>query len=184
MSVVIGGWSLSLSFLLPCPPLVPLLGRRSISLWPSISQHLMVSDPHCKVSVCAWGGWEPIAVLFDHDMSNFKIDRPKYTNKHADGQTRGRVPYPAGCGSSRCPQCSVNKDYNRLSHWSEMKGVKSSTWQSLWNLITVFVSLITVTQSVLWDASTQGWITDIKSVKNVVVCCSYRFNQDHGRLKK
>lgn len=81
----------------------------------------------------------------------------------ADGQTQGRVPYPAGCSS--CPQCSVNKDYNRLSHWSEMKGVKSSTWQSLWNLITVFVSLITVTQSVLWDVSTQSWITDIKSVK-------------------
>lgn len=72
-----------------------------------------------------------------------------------------------GAALPGCPQRSVNKDYNRLSHWSEIKGVKSSTWQSLWNLITVFVSLITVTQSVLWDVSTLSWITDIKSVKKM-----------------
>lgn len=109
-------------------------------------------------------------------------NRSAQIHKQARGRTSAwTCPVPSGVQlfqEGRCPQCSVNKDYNRLSHWSEMKGVKSSTWQSLWNLITVFVSLITVTQSVPWDVSTQSWITHIKSVKNVVVCCSYRFNQD------
>lgn len=168
-----GGWSLSLSFLLPCPPLIPLLGRRSISLWPSISQHLMVSDTYCKVSAYAWGGWELIGVFSDRDVSDFKIDRPQHThtNKRAAGQTQGRVLYPPGyCFSRRTDvlnAMSIKIITYQLSGWSEINGVKSSTCQSLCNLITVFVSLITVVQSV-WEVSTQKcslWITDIRRIK-------------------
>lgn len=100
-------------------------------------------------------------------------NRSAQIHKQARGRTNAwTCPVPSRVHlflEDRCPQCSVNKDYNRLSYWSEMKGVKSSTWQSLWDLITVFVSLITVTQSVLWDVSTQSWIKDIKSVKNAPV---------------